>query len=222
MGKKKQRQPRGYAFRVGNRVIERRVVVPTTWKYRDQLVALDAQHGRGGAWVAAIDSVFDEVWLAEQRDGLHEVVRAMSWPYAHCTRTLAEVADLIVAISAAADGSSSTIQRLRVHEQNLGTQFEARVARMVGSAGLPFRFGRSAGAKAADIAVGGELPFGIEVKHIADADRSSIEESLSSMVWRSCFGLRGCRVWFHWWGDEVRRPIFASSRRRACTTWRRG
>lgn len=203
VGKKKPRKPEGYAFRVGDRVIVRRVVVPETWRYRDQLAALDAQHGRGGAWVAAIDSVFDPAWLREQHDGLHEVVRAMSWPYAYCTRALAEVADLVLAIRAAADGAGPALQRLRVHEQYLGTQFEARVARMVGTAGLPFRFGRSSGQKAADIAVGGELPFGIEVKHIADADRSKIEETLTSLVWPACFVLRGCRVWFHWWGDEV-------------------
>ena len=177
--------------------------MPETWKYRDQLAVLDAQYGRGGAWVAAIDSVFDQAWLREQHDGLHEVVRAMSWPYPVCTRTLADVADLILAIKTAKDGAGPALQRLRVHEQYLGTQFEARVARMVTTASLPFQFGRSSGQKAADIAVAGELPFEIEVKHITDADRSKIEETLTSLVWPACFVLRGCRVWFHWWGDEV-------------------
>lgn len=205
MGKKKPRTPRGYRVQVEDRIIERSVIAPTRWEHRHRLVEVDARYGMNGAWVAAIDEVFDEAWLREQVDAAHHVARAMSWPYPYVILTLAEVADLVLGVRAAEAGVESLVKRLRVHEQYVGASFEARVARWLARARLPFRFASSTGPRAADIAVTGALPFGIEVKHVANAVRSNVEASLTDLVSSHiAFARSDVRhVRFEWTGSEV-------------------
>jgi hypothetical protein len=159
-----------------------------------------------GAWVRAIDDVFDEAWLREQRDALHSVAIAMSRPWPIAVLRLAEVADLILAVRDAESGAESILKRLRVHEQYVGACFEARVARWLARAGLPFRFtASSSGRRGADISVGGAMPFGVEVKHVASAERSKIEETLSDLISPDIFLARrdASRFRFDWSGPEV-------------------
>lgn len=158
MAKKKPRKPVGYRVQIEDRIVERRVIAPKKWKHRARLVEVDARYGMNGAWVKAIDDVFEEGWLRDQVDAMHHVARAMSWPYPYVILTLAEVADLILAVRAAESGAESVLKRLRVHEQYVGASYEARVARWLARMGLPFRFARSVGHRAADIAVGVRRP----------------------------------------------------------------
>lgn len=211
MGKKKPRQSPGWRIVRGDRVLEYSVSVPERWEHRHRLVEIDTRYGMSGAWVKAIGGVFDDAWLREQVDAAHYVARAMSWPYPYAILALAEVADLVLAVRAAESGAESVLKRLRVHEQYAGACFEARVARWLAAARLPFRFARSTGPRAADIAVGGTLPFGIEVKHVANAERSKIEETLSNLISPDMFFARrdAGRFRFDWSGREVQETPLA-------------
>jgi hypothetical protein len=207
MGKKKPRKPGGYRVQIGDRILERRVIVAKTWEHRPRLVEVDARYGMNGAWVHAIDDMFDEAWLREQVDAVHHVARAMSWPLPHAILALAEVADLVLAVRAAESGADSVLKRLRVHEQYVGASYEARVARWLYRAPLPFQYASSTGPRAADIAVGGPTPFGIEVKHVAKAERSQVERQLTFLISPSLWFARDdvSRFGFHWSGPEVQK-----------------
>lgn len=162
----------------------------------------------GGAWVRAIDEVFDAAWLREQVDGRHLVSRAMSWDTPSTIVSLAAVADLVLAARAATSGAEPIVKRLRVHEDFVATSFEARVARWVAGEGLAFRFADATGASAADIHVEGSPAFEIEVKHVKNAERSALEDALTDLVPFDLFFVRpeASLFRFDWSGAEVQAP----------------
>lgn len=206
MAKRKPRTPYGYRNeRLDGSVLERRLAMPKTWEHRDRLIAFDQRHGMGGRWVRAIDEHFDTKWLHQQVDGKHAVMRAMCWPYALAAWTLAEVADLVLAVEAGGPDHTSVLKRLRVHEEYESAVWEARVARMLHRAGLPFALASSKGASAADIRVDSDPSFVVEVKHIKNAFRLRLPQSLSDALSGLLPGRVPCGslVTFDWSGPLV-------------------
>jgi hypothetical protein len=160
----------------------------------------------GGRWVAAIDEVFPEPWLLAQADGVHPIAIAMAWPHALAVRTIADVADLVIALEAGRPAHGPVVARLRFHEEYSGAISEARVARMLRDAGASFEIlPAKGGATAPDFRVGSESPFFCEVKHVDEAQLSMIEESLTSKVLPFvAMSVPRARWAFDWDGADVR------------------
>ena len=201
----KERSPRAWVAHHGDRVAIRRVVPATSWRFRDALARADERNAMGGRWVAAIDEVYPESWLRAQADAVHPVAIAMAWPHALATRTIADVADLVVALKAGGPAHAPVLERLQRYEDFLGTVAEARVARILRDAGASFEIlPAKGGATAPDFRVEGDSPFFCEVKHVNDAQLSSISDSLTSAVFPFvALSVPRARWAFDWNGPEV-------------------